>query len=278
MNTAAKQMNQALEEREFAKSTQISYRYLYDELFDIYIENSKSIISDGTPEEARSAMDTLYTTLESGLRLLSLFMPFLTEELWQRLPRRPSDSTCSITIAHYPEYELSFHDPISEATYELILGCSKGIRSLLAEYDIKNQCVAYIAPLNNLSQETMSAQLSAIKSLSGKTPVTISILKVRESVPTDCAVFPVSANANVYLEVKECIKDVKKEADKLRVKLAEAKREQDDVELLQTELRKVQGKDVVEAIESAERRQQDVHAKLKALEETFTMFEQMKIG
>lgn len=65
MNTAAKQINQTLEEREFARSTQISYRYLYDELFDIYIENSKSIISDGTPEEARSAMDTLYTAIES---------------------------------------------------------------------------------------------------------------------------------------------------------------------------------------------------------------------
>jgi len=58
MNAAAKKMNQALEEREFAKSTQLSYRYLYDELFDIYVENSKSIISHGTPEEARSAMDT----------------------------------------------------------------------------------------------------------------------------------------------------------------------------------------------------------------------------
>lgn len=105
MNTAVKQIYQALEEREFARSTQISSRYLYDKLFDIYIENSKSIISDGTPEEARSAIDTLYTTLESGLRLMSPFIPFLTEELWQRLPRRPGDDTSSITIAEYPEYK-----------------------------------------------------------------------------------------------------------------------------------------------------------------------------
>ncbi|KAI0550657.1 hypothetical protein F4679DRAFT_200422 [Xylaria curta] len=105
MNTAAKQINQALEEREFAKSTQISYRLLYNELFDIYVENSKSILSDGTPEEARSAKDTLYTTLESGLQLMSPFMPFLTEELWQCLPRRPGDNTCSVSIAEYPEFE-----------------------------------------------------------------------------------------------------------------------------------------------------------------------------
>lgn len=41
MSNAVKEINQALEEREFAKSTQVAYRYLYDELFDIYIENSK---------------------------------------------------------------------------------------------------------------------------------------------------------------------------------------------------------------------------------------------
>ena len=103
MNTAAKQVNEALEVCEFSKATQAIHRYLYDELFDVYLENSKTIISRGTAEEARSAIDTLYTAFESGLRLLSPFMPFLTEELWQRLPRRPGETTPSITIAHYPE-------------------------------------------------------------------------------------------------------------------------------------------------------------------------------
>ncbi|KAL4930928.1 uncharacterized protein BDV17DRAFT_289352 [Aspergillus undulatus] len=109
------------------------HRYLYDDLFDIYIENSKSIISTGSQVEARSAMDTLYTALESGLRMLVPFMPFLTEELWQRLLRRPGDNaeTASITIAKYPEYDPAFEDRGSEAAYELVLGCARGIRSLV---------------------------------------------------------------------------------------------------------------------------------------------------
>ncbi|KAH6639955.1 hypothetical protein BKA67DRAFT_697150 [Truncatella angustata] len=227
----------ALEEREFAKSTQISYRFSYDELFDIYIENSKSIISGGTPEEAHSAIDTLYTTLESGLRLASPFMPFLAEELWQRLPCRPCDDTPSITIAEYPEYEESFHDPKSEMAYELVLGCSKGFHSLLADYAVKDKGVVYI-------------------SLSGKTPVDISILAVGNVSPTGCAVFPVSAEANVYLEVKN---------------------RSDDIDSLRAELSKVQDKDVAEAMQSAERRKMDVEARLRALEETVTMFEKMMV-
>ncbi|OJI98043.1 hypothetical protein ASPVEDRAFT_124617 [Aspergillus versicolor CBS 583.65] len=277
LSTAAKEINQALEQREFARSTQISYRFLYDELFDVYIESSKTIISDGTPEESRSAQDTLYTAIETGLRMVAPFMPFLTEELWQRLPRRPNDDTQSITVANYPEYEPSFADPKSEAAYELILGCSKGIRSLLAEYAVKDKGVAYITPLNQESHDTIPAQLLTIRSLSGKTPVDINILNVCEGVPAGCAVFPVSAAANVYLEVKDRINDAKKEVAKFKAKLTEAQRDQQDIESITAELHRVQDKDVTEALQSAERRKRDVGAALCALKETVAMFEKMAV-
>jgi valyl-tRNA synthetase len=269
-------MNQAFEEREFARSTQISHRYLYDELFDVFIENSKAIL-DGTPEEARSAKDTLYTTLETGLRLVSPFMPFLTEELWQRLPRRPGDDTASITIAEYPEYDSSFHDPESEVAYALVLGCARGIRSLLSDYAVKDKGVAYIAPLDHKSHGTVSAQLSAIESLCGKTPVKIIILKAGEALPTDCAVFPISADANVYLEVKDRVTNATQEVEKFKAKANEARREQADIDAIKAELSKVQDKDVTDALQSAERRQRDVEARLRVLEETVTMFENMKV-
>jgi valyl-tRNA synthetase len=99
LNCAAKDINQALEDREFSRSTQIAYTYIYDYLCDVFIENSKAIIQNGTKEEKRSAADTLYTAIEGGLLLIHPFMPFLSEELWQRLPRRAEDSTPSITVA-----------------------------------------------------------------------------------------------------------------------------------------------------------------------------------
>lgn len=276
-NTAAKQINQALETREFAKSTQISYRYLYDELFDVYTENSKSIISGGTPEEVHSAKDTLYTAIESGLRMVAPFMPFLTEELWQRLPRRPGDSTSSITIANDPEYESCFHDPRSETTYQLVLGCSKGIRSLLSDYAVKDKGLAYISPLNHLSHEVISAQLPTIQSLSGKVSVEVNLLDVEGARPASCAVFPVSADANVYLQVKGRVQDARKEAEKFKAKLTEARRDQNDIHSITAELSKVQDQDVAEAMQSAERRKRDINASLRALEETVAMFEKMLI-
>ena len=52
----------------------------------------------------RSSQQTLYTCLDQGLRLLHPFMPFVTEELWQRLPRRPNDSTPSIMLSKFPVF------------------------------------------------------------------------------------------------------------------------------------------------------------------------------
>jgi valyl-tRNA synthetase len=137
MNKAARDINVAIADREFAKSTNIVYKYWYNELCDVYIENSKSIIRDGTPEERDSAIQTLYTALEAALTMIHPFMPFVTEEMWQRMPRRPEDKTKSVMVAKYPTYNEVLDDPESESAYELVLDCVKGGRSLTSEYAIK---------------------------------------------------------------------------------------------------------------------------------------------
>lgn len=139
LTIAARNINQALGDREFMRSTSIVYQYWYNQLCDVYIENSKAILQDGTPEEQKSALDTLYTAIEGALTMIHPYMPFITEELWQRLPRRAEDKTPSIVLARYPTYQESMDDPASEAAYELVLSISKGIRSLMAEYSLKDE-------------------------------------------------------------------------------------------------------------------------------------------
>ncbi|TVY85204.1 Mitochondrial Valine--tRNA ligase, partial [Lachnellula suecica] len=172
MTTAARDVNKALENREFMKSTSTIYNYWLYELCDVYIENSKAILQDGTPEEKRSAIDTLYTALEGALTMIHPYMPFLTEELWQRLPRRPEDKTPSIVLAKYPTYDATMDDAASEDAYELVLGISKGIRKLMAEYALKDEAKVFIQASGS-SHATATAQQQSITSLSGKGVSTI---------------------------------------------------------------------------------------------------------
>lgn len=66
-------------------------------------EAMKPMTDESAPITTRkSAQQTLYTALDAGLRMLHPIMPFVTEELWQRLPRRPNDPTPSIMVASFP--------------------------------------------------------------------------------------------------------------------------------------------------------------------------------
>ncbi|KAF2482268.1 tRNA synthetases class I-domain-containing protein [Neohortaea acidophila] len=221
MTIAAREVNDNLAKREFSDATQALHRYWLYELCDVYIENSKSIIRDGTPEERESAIDTLYTALDEALRMMHPFMPFLTEELWQRLPRRPGDSTKSIVIADYPQYDASLDDAESERAYELILGCSKGVRSLIQEHGVKEDGKAFVRPLSDEAYRTASAEAASIKTLAGKNCSALNVLKPGEEVPKGAAVYPVSAAAGVYLLLGQNV-DTNKEIKKIQPKLQKA--------------------------------------------------------
>jgi valyl-tRNA synthetase len=80
MNQTAKELNQFIADREFMKSTNVIYAYWYNDLCDVFIENSKAIIDNGTEQEKLSAFNTLYSALEGALLMIHPYMPFITEE------------------------------------------------------------------------------------------------------------------------------------------------------------------------------------------------------
>ena len=220
-NVAATEINKAIEAREFSEATQVAYHYCYNHLCDVYIENSKTIIQDGSAEESHSAQQTLYTALEGALTLIHPFMPFLTEELWQRLPRRPNDKCPSIMKAAYPERRTEFDDTVSEEAYELVLALSKAIRSLAASYDIKEHAQIVIKPQSAKVAATCRAQLASVKSLGGKYTYgpesSVKVLSPEDPNPTGSIPQAVGTEAAVFLHVRDRI-DIDKEIEKAKTR------------------------------------------------------------
>ncbi|KAK4158676.1 valyl-tRNA synthetase [Cladorrhinum sp. PSN259] len=222
MNSAVKDVNAALEAREFSRSTRVIYQFFYDELGDVFIENSKSILSGGAPAEQNSIQQTLYRTLETSLRLMHPFMPFITEELWQRLPCYAGDTTPTIMLAQYPEYDSSFDFHDDALDYELGLSCARGIRSLAAVYGIRADGRAYVKASTADSEANANAQLPTIKALCGRGITEVQILGqdvARNALPKGCAVFVISSDIAVLLEVGAKLTDVDTEIVKLGAKL-----------------------------------------------------------
>src|SRR5438552_2306197 len=79
---------------------------------------------------------TLAPVLETSLRALHPLMPYVTEELWQRLPR-PASRPASIALAPYPTAALGHHDPSIEQRVGVLQSVIGAARSVRAEHDIK---------------------------------------------------------------------------------------------------------------------------------------------
>ena len=274
LTKAIKATNDSLEQREFSRATQILYNLFYDQLCDVFIENSKAIISDGKPEEAASALTTLYNVLETSLRLMHPFLPFITEELWQRLPRRPGDKE-SIVISQYPQYVAELQDDKSEAAYDLVLGTAKAIRSLLAEYKVdKGKLI--VQTLNDTAHTTITQELLSVKSLSGKNWSSIEVIAAKDSAPTGSAVNAVSTDAAVFLQLEGDI-NIQEEIKKAQAKLKKA------AEGVTKQRKLVEADNFKENVSSAV--QEEEHKKLAEFEaqqsnyeRTIQQFETMKLG
>jgi valyl-tRNA synthetase len=103
-------------------------------------------------------------------------MPFLTEELWQRIPRRQGDSTQTVSLAQYPVYDDSMNDATAEANYELILDVCRANRSLIAAYPTSAGAQLYCQLYDDSNFAVAKEHLGSIRSLSGKGIGTIDLL------------------------------------------------------------------------------------------------------
>jgi len=122
-----------LEAFDFAGAAQAVYQFFWSKLCDWYIELSKSILRGEGPDKDR-VRRILVHCQEQGLRLLHPFMPYITEELWTRLPMATRDAE-SLVIAAWPTANPAWIDPDANArtaTLMALISAVRGVRSGLA--------------------------------------------------------------------------------------------------------------------------------------------------
>lgn len=225
LNLAAKEVNDAIESREFSLAAGALYQYWFSSLCDTFIENSKFILTEEAADaDRKSAQQTLYTALEGGLLLMHPIMPFLTERLWRKLPRRSGDSTKSIMIAQFPEFTSKLDRPQEAEQYEFVMDIATGIRSLLAQYGFKEPGDLIVQTYSDSAYKTASEQQTSIKSLGGKTCGKLEILKpsANNVPPAGCALQSINADAAVFLKIVGRI-DIGAEIEKSKKGLDDAK-------------------------------------------------------
>ncbi|MCX5742091.1 MAG: class I tRNA ligase family protein, partial [Proteobacteria bacterium] len=128
----------ALENFEFSEAANAIYHFVYDELCDWYIELSKPILNSTDEDLAtqrHAVQGVLATTLETTMRMFHPFAPFVTEEIWQKLPKRP-ELPGSLMITVFPRADQHLVDAGAERDMELVQGIVVACRMLKQTYGV----------------------------------------------------------------------------------------------------------------------------------------------
>jgi valyl-tRNA synthetase len=123
-------VNAAIEEYRFNDAANSIYQFTWHEFCDWYIEMSKTELQD--PELSGVVRHCLLYALETVLRLLHPFMPFLTEEMWQGLPIRKENE--SVAVSRYPE--ALPREAEAEEEMSFVMDAVTGIRNIRGELNL----------------------------------------------------------------------------------------------------------------------------------------------
>ncbi|CCD22630.1 uncharacterized protein NDAI_0A04740 [Naumovozyma dairenensis CBS 421] len=273
LTTTAKSVNSDLDKRDFLNSTSAIYEFWYM-VCDVYIENSKYLIQEGTPEEQKSTKDTLYTLIDNALRLIHPFMPFVSEEMWQRLPKRSSEKAITIVKASYPVYIKEYDNEDAVNAYELVLDVTKEARSLLAEFNILKNGEVFIESNDEKSFETTTSQKDSIVSMI-KAINKVTVVHKSSEIPEGCVLKAVNPDVNVHLLVKGHV-DIDAEITKAGKKLEKAIKSKQNLE--QTMNRKdYESKANVQAKEANKVKLDNSVAEIEGLEATIENLKRLKL-
>ncbi len=137
LSAATREVNLALEAFRFADAASAIYHFFWNELCDWYIELVKGRLSGDDSTSKQAAEATLVFVLDHSLRLLHPMMPFITEEIWQKLPLAGRPST-SIMMAPFPRFDelTAFCNGPIEDEYRLVQDAIIGVRTVRAESNV----------------------------------------------------------------------------------------------------------------------------------------------
>ena len=192
------------------------YAFAWNEYCDWYIELSKVQLRGGTPAQQRGTRRTLVRVLEALLRLAHPLIPFVTEELWQRVSvlagKRGADQRTSVMIQPYPEPQPERIDAAADAQVALLKRMIDACRALRGEMKLgPDRKLPLIAAGDTATLTSFAPYLAPLARLSG--------VEIVSALPTDAANAPVQIVDAYRLMLKIEI-DVAAERERLAKEIA----------------------------------------------------------
>lgn len=207
-----------LEAYRFDRAATALYQFIWHEYCDWYLELIKPVLQTPEHQDGASTRHTLLETLETTLRLLHPFMPFITEEIWQTIPHQGD----SIVVQTYPVVDHTWDAPEAELSFSLLEQTVGLVRTgrVLLNYPPAQQIACHIGHDTPSRQHHLSQLQQHITHLSrGR----IEIGRPQDW-PTSRLLRLITEGLSVGIPVAEDV-DLQKAIDRLEKEIAETDKE-----------------------------------------------------
>ena len=215
------------------------YDFFWSDFADWYVEIAKLQISEGG-DRAYTTAATLVKVLDTSLRMLHPFIPFVTEELWQHLRASVLDSPLNseakewpqaIIVAPYPQMrKIEKWENSTIKQFELIQEIVRSIRNLRAEHDVKpGQRIPAII-VSKTKAGLLKSQTEVIASLAKLNSSQITITSILDEKPKDHVALVIKS-VEIYLPLAKMV-DLSDQRSRLEKELITAKSQIERLEKL----------------------------------------------
>jgi valyl-tRNA synthetase len=207
------------------------YEFLWDQYADWYIEISKTRLYEGAggggAEEAKAARRVLVYILDTTLRLLHPYMPFVTEQLWHHLPRAAASeeqAAHALMLSDWPQMDDSNPLVTSDAavsTFECFQALTRSIRNARAEYNVEpgKRISAVIVASGDLRVE-LEKEVKSLVALAKLDPEKVAVYdrdseEAKAAASEDCVQLVIQDGVEAFLPLSGLI-DPEKERKRLQ--------------------------------------------------------------
>ena len=223
LNDTIERVTKNTNKYEFGEAGRYLYNFIWDDLCDWYIEMAKLPLYGENEEQKKTTRSVLAYVLDMTMRMLHPYMPFITEEIWQKLPHTGE----SITVAEWPKVNNTFHDLQAAKEMERLVSIIKSVRNIRAEVDtpMSKEIQLIIQAENEDVVNELESERHYLERFCNPSELTIAI----ETDVPDKAMSAVVTGAEIFLPLEGLI-DFDKEIKRLEKELDKWTKEVDRVQ------------------------------------------------
>ncbi len=268
LNHTVEAMRRHLDEYYFDRLADTMYHFVWDELCDWYLELVKPVLYGEDEEAKKSARRGMLYSLSVILKLLHPIMPFVTEELWSKLPGAEG----SLMLAPFPQTDESLYDDEAEASVNFLMDLTRAVRSVRADFGVPQNTA--LEPIIKISSENLAEVLAEYSPLLLRLSGSKSLKRAEEgSVKPREATLSAFPWGEVWVPLAGHI-DLQEEAKRLQKELASLEKDQKAARA------KLANSDYVnkapeEIVEETRQRLKAMELKAEAVERSLAMLREM---